>query len=151
MAVHPKIGLVGGLVLGFILFGLIFFMLGRTTAGWPNLWELIAGVAVGVGIVAAVGVALLLHLPASRRLAGILHQEAVASAEGFVSAEPRVDLVGKIGVALSELRPVGIAQIEGERVDVTTEGEFVYAGTAVTVVRAEGMRVLVRPAPKLPA
>ncbi len=151
MAVHPKIGFIGGLVVGVILFGLILFMLGRATAGTPNIWQLLTGVAVGVGIVTAVGVALLRHLPASKRLAGVLHEEAVASAAGFISAEPRADLMGKTGTTLSELRPVGIAEIGGERVDVTTEGEFVHAGIPVTVVRAEGMRVVVRPAPKLPA
>ena len=151
MAVHPKIGFVGGLVLGVILFGLILFMLGRVTAGTPNLWQLLTGVAVGAGMLAAIGVALIRHLPASKRLAGVLHEEAVASAAGFISAEPRADLVGKTGTTLSELRPVGIAEIAGERVDVTTEGEFVHAGVPVTVVRAEGMRVLVRPIPKLSA
>lgn len=151
MAVHPKIGFVGGLVMGVILFGLILFMLGRVTAGTPNLWQLLVGVAVGVGMLAAIGVGLLRHLPASKRLAGVLHEEAVASAAGFISAEPRADLLGKTGTTLSELRPVGIAEFAGERVDVTTEGEFVHAGIPVTVLRAEGMRVVVRPMPKLTA
>lgn len=52
--------------------------------------------------------------------------------------------VGKSGHALSPLRPSGTAEIEGRRVDVVTNGEFLAAGTPLTVVRAEGARVVVR-------
>ena len=43
---------------------------------------------------------------------------------------PRVDLVGQDGIAVTDLRPAGTAQIGHERVDVVTEGEYVAAGRA---------------------
>ena len=48
---------------------------------------------------------------------------------GYASA-PESDLtwLGKRGTAASPLRPAGIAEIEGERVDVVSEGEFIEAG-----------------------
>lgn len=144
MAVHPKISVLGALLLGAVAGGLLLFLLGRVTAG-VSLAELLIGVGLGLFIVGAVTIGLARHLPASKRMAGLLLQDATTSESGFVSAEPRRDLVGKTGLTLSELRPVGIAQIDGERVDVTTEGEFVHANIPVTVVRAEGMRVVVRP------
>jgi len=58
-------------------------------------------------------------------------------------ATAKADLVGKSGVALTTLRPAGIAEIEGRRVDVTTAGEFIPKGSPVTVVKAEGMHILV--------
>lgn len=58
-------------------------------------------------------------------------------------ATAKADLVGKSGVALTILRPAGIAEIEGRRVDVTTAGEFIPKGSPVTVVKAEGMHILV--------
>ena len=58
-------------------------------------------------------------------------------------ANAKADLVGKSGVALTILRPAGIAEIEGRRVDVTTAGEFIPKGSPVTVVKAEGMHILV--------
>ncbi len=58
-------------------------------------------------------------------------------------ASAKADLVGKSGVAVTTLRPAGIAEIEGRRVDVTTAGEFIAKGSPVTVVKAEGMHILV--------
>ena len=43
-----------------------------------------------------------------------------------------------------ELRPVGVAEIAGERLDVTTEGEWLPAGTPISVIKAEPMRLVVR-------
>jgi membrane-bound serine protease (ClpP class) len=63
---------------------------------------------------------------------------------GFLS-EPSSDhvLLNKIGVAHSTLRPSGIAEIDGHRIDVVSEGEFIEAGTSVKVVRVDGNRVVV--------
>ena len=53
-------------------------------------------------------------------------------------------LVHRQGQALTQLRPSGIASIDGERVDVITAGELVDAGEPVTVVKVEGNRVVVQ-------
>ena len=58
-------------------------------------------------------------------------------------ASAKAGLVGKSGVAVTTLRPAGIAEIEGRRVDVTTAGEFIPKGSPVTVLKAEGMHILV--------
>lgn len=47
-------------------------------------------------------------------------------------------------VALSDLRPSGIARIGGARVDVVTSGEHIPAGTPLEVVRDDGFRRVVR-------
>ncbi|MBI1388486.1 MAG: nodulation efficiency protein D [bacterium] len=52
-------------------------------------------------------------------------------------------LVGKEGVTESELRPVGIALIDGRRVDVMTDSEFVEPGVRVKVTRIDGNRIVV--------
>lgn len=53
-------------------------------------------------------------------------------------------LVGATGVALSPLRPSGIARFEERRVDVTAESEFIEAGSPVTIVEIQGNKVLVK-------
>ena len=53
-------------------------------------------------------------------------------------------LIGKRGVAQSYLRPSGVVEIDGERVDVVTEGEFVEAGTPIEVLALEGNHLVVR-------
>jgi hypothetical protein len=57
---------------------------------------------------------------------------------------PARSLVGMTGTALSDLRPSGIAEIDGERVDVVTSGELLRRGEAIEVVRDEGYRRVVR-------
>lgn len=55
----------------------------------------------------------------------------------------RTSLPGKTGRALTTLRPAGAAMIDGERVDVVTDGEFLPADTEIRVLAVEGMRVVV--------
>jgi membrane-bound serine protease (ClpP class) len=77
-----------------------------------------------------------------------LRRIAFAAEQGpdYVASADFRALLGKTGVATSYLRPAGVAAIDGRRIDVLTEGDFVPAGTAVTVTRVEGARVFVRPA-----
>ncbi len=51
---------------------------------------------------------------------------------------------GMAGTALTTLRPSGKARFGDHVVDVVTEGEFIPAETAVTVVSTDGMRVVVK-------
>ncbi|HEX9886158.1 MAG TPA: NfeD family protein, partial [Longimicrobiales bacterium] len=57
---------------------------------------------------------------------------------------PGRDLVGRTGRAMTDLNPDGVALFEGERVDVSTEGDWVEEGQPVLAVNAEGIHVLVR-------
>ena len=59
-------------------------------------------------------------------------------------ASAKNDLLGKTGVAITTLRPAGIAEIDGRRMDVMTVGAFIQKGEPVTVVKAEGIHILVR-------
>jgi membrane-bound serine protease (ClpP class) len=51
---------------------------------------------------------------------------------------------GAIGVALTDLRPSGVASFDGHRVDVVTEGDYLAAGERVEVLHAERYRRVVR-------
>ncbi len=63
---------------------------------------------------------------------------------GYVSTKSKTDLIGKSGKTLTTLRPAGTAIIDGERVDVVTEGDYIEHNKQVTVVFVEGVRVVVR-------
>lgn len=56
----------------------------------------------------------------------------------------RQGLIGKSGVVITPLRPSGIAEIDGKRVDVLAAGAFLEKGKNIVVVKAEGMHILVR-------
>lgn len=61
-----------------------------------------------------------------------------------VEHDSRAKMLGKRGTALTPLRPGGVADIEGARVDVETEGAFVAAGSRVRVVAMDRRRFIVR-------
>ncbi|MHB8126301.1 MAG: NfeD family protein [Desulfitobacteriaceae bacterium] len=64
---------------------------------------------------------------------------------GYSAPKPNYeDYIGRQGTALTQLRPAGTAEFQGERVDVVTEGGFIKAGTQVIVIAVEGVRIIVR-------
>ena len=65
--------------------------------------------------------------------------------EGRTSSQAEEDeLMGQGGVAVSDLRPSGIARFGEQRVDVVTEGDYVDGGSRVRVIEVRGNRVVVR-------
>lgn len=64
---------------------------------------------------------------------------------GYVAPEPSYEhFLDKEGVALSQLRPAGVADFDGERLDVVTEGGFIAQGSKIKVIEVEGTRIVVR-------
>jgi membrane-bound serine protease (ClpP class) len=61
----------------------------------------------------------------------------------YVASGDHRALVGHTGTATSYLRPAGVADVGGMRVDVLTEGDFVPAGSPIRVSRVEGARIFV--------
>lgn len=61
-----------------------------------------------------------------------------------IGADTEASLVGATGVAVSDLRPGGIVEIDGRRIDAVTSGEYVAAGEEIEVVRDDRYRRVVR-------
>jgi membrane-bound serine protease (ClpP class) len=57
-------------------------------------------------------------------------------------------LKGRIGRALSSLRPAGVVDFEGRRVDSITEGMMVEPGEYVRCIDVQAGKVIVRPVEK---
>ena len=62
----------------------------------------------------------------------------------IIDATPARSLTGATGVALSDLRPSGMADIGGRRIDVVTEGDYIRAGEPIQVSIDEDYRRVVR-------
>ncbi|MBO4298431.1 MAG: hypothetical protein J5998_06500 [Clostridia bacterium] len=54
--------------------------------------------------------------------------------------------VGKTGTARTILRPAGVAEFEGVRLNVLTDGDFIDENAKIVVERVEGNRIFVRKA-----
>ena len=70
--------------------------------------------------------------------------------DGYVSNEDVSRFAGKTGTSLTPLRPAGMAEIDGERADVVTDGEFIPSGVKIEVFKINGRRVIVRKAEDAP-
>ena len=51
--------------------------------------------------------------------------------------------IGRTGAAHTPLRPAGIADLDGVRLNVVTEGDYIEKGAPVRVVRVSGNRIVV--------
>lgn len=98
----------------------------------------------GAMLFALVGMFLLVkYLPKSTAFNKLVLSESQQAEKGFVSYPSDKDLIGKEGIAFTTLRPGGTAEINGKRIDVVAESEFITQGTKIKVVRVEGIKVVV--------
>lgn len=74
----------------------------------------------------------------------IILRDKLDKEQGYNSYDEREELIGKTGIAITPLRPSGIGDFEGERIDIVTEGNFINSGEPIKIVDVEGVRVIVR-------
>lgn len=146
--VIPGFGIAGALGIIALLAGLIMSMTG---SGATAQFVLAAAGRVVFSLVFALLASLVLlrflpRLPVAKRL--ILETDLGAGHEHGSAPESDLRWLGKQGQAASTLRPAGIAHIEGERVDVVSDGELIEAGQRIEVIRVDGNRIVVRSIPE---
>ena len=132
---HPGFGLPG--VLGLVCLGLDILISAQTLAQ-GLLMTAIA--AVIVLVIFLIGASLISRGKLPKKL--VLSDEN-GSVEGFVSGDGDGAAPGQTGRAATVLRPAGIAEIGGRRLDVVTQGEFIPEGSPLRVEAVEGSRIVV--------
>jgi membrane-bound serine protease (ClpP class) len=142
--VIPGFGIAGVLGLTSFVAGLGLSLVGAG-ATWVVVVQALGQVALSLLLALGVSLALLRllpRLPFGRRL--VLETE--LAVEGGWGSAPESDRrwVGKRGTAASPLRPACLAHLDGERVDVASDGEFIEAGESIEVIRVDGNRIVVR-------
>jgi membrane-bound serine protease (ClpP class) len=85
------------------------------------------------------------YLPKSTAFNKLVLAESEKAEKGFVSYPSEKELIGKIGVAFTTLRPGGTAEFDGKRVDVVADSEYIDQGAKIKVLRVEGIKVVVTP------
>jgi len=125
--------------------GETFFPTGRALAvPLLNLFLALIGAAIVISLLAKYlpktsiyrRFALMTSNPPGPSLAGVPREFATA-----IDLSP-----GTEGVSMSILRPSGKARFLDQIIDVVTQGEFIPPNTALTIVRRDGMRVVVKAA-----
>jgi len=149
-------------LIGFVLFGLELFLPTGGILGMLALSSMIVGItfAFKQGLlqgaiflaVSGVGVPVILRLffwawPRTS-MGRKMTVRSVAAEEtiGNMASHQALDLlVGKTGKTLSELRPSGIVEFEGRRIDAISEGVLIAEGLLVVCISAQGGHVVVEP------
>lgn len=99
-------------------------------------------------VIAVLGIFVVLYLSNSKKNAGMLDElvldERQQNRDGYTSVIDKSKFLGAVGVCMTDLRPAGTIMIDGEPVDVVSEGGFVKQGLSVKVINVDGSRVMVR-------
>lgn len=153
--VIPGFGVTGISGILFMVLSLALVTLDKkpeTTHEWLAFGKTLS--TLGLGLLGAVSGALLVasylpHIPYVNRLVLRPPGEAEELEDGesdrahdhYVATAA---LLGAIGVAVTDLRPAGMARIGDDFVDVVSEGSYIEAGTRVQVIEIEGNRIVVK-------
>lgn len=146
------------LLAGFIFVGIEMVVPGFSVPGISGIVCLIAGVFlladtvmegffITVIVLALLGIlmAVMLYLLSKGKFRSpIILEEEQKSMEGYLSSSDLKYLLGKKGVAMTDLRPTGVGQIDGINFDVISEGNYISAGEPVEIIKVEGSKLIVR-------
>lgn len=155
LLVIPGFGVAGLLGLGAFFAGLFMAMIGQGAATGDFFRATL--VLLGATTLMIIGAWLILRfMPRRRAFRGLALQTALARGSGLEESppaernqesaghlEPHASMVGARGIALTDLRPAGVARIDNHRVDVVTEGDFIEEGRGIEVIADDEYRRVV--------
>ena len=109
-----------------------------------NAYGPVAGLAVTLISLALAGIAISVSIKSAAT--GKLSKSALILNEvtAPVEHEEAEALTGKEGVTATVLNPVGIAEFDGVRLNVVSEGSYLEKGVRVRVQQVEGNKIIVR-------
>lgn len=152
-------GLILLFVVGIILIGLEIFVVpgfGFTGIGgliaiftslfffFPNP-EMALGVLASVSLISIIAAIIMFkYFGASKFWKNISLEESQTKDVGYTAHIDKKELLGKEGETISNLRPAGTAEIEGQRIDVVSEGGYIKKGKQVKIVNVAGSRIVVK-------
>ncbi len=145
------------LIAGFILAGIEMVLPGFSVPGISAIICLVSavfliadsimeGVVITVGILALLGIllALILWLLSRGKLKSpIILEEEQRRSDGYLSSSDLNYLLGKEGVAGTDLRPAGVGRIDGVNLDVISDGKYISRGAKIKIIKVEGSKLIV--------
>lgn len=74
----------------------------------------------------------------------IMLNEELRAENGFLNSNDLEYLIGKDGIASTDLRPEGKCDIDGVSFEVRSEGEYIKKGSSIKITRIQGSTLMVR-------
>lgn len=134
-ALLPSHGLLGiAAAISFLLCVIYCFFISATTG-----LLVFAALVVAGPVIAIYMIDLWPHTPVGRRLVLPKTTDVAAAPDG--AAPPAI---GSRGIAVTELRPMGVCEFSGRRVEAASASNIIAAGSAVEVISLEASRPIVK-------
>ncbi len=136
---------------GFGLPGISGIALEVTAIVLTYLWHGgLAALGMTIVILALMGITISIALRSASRgrlskSSLILHEQETHE-QGYSTATDMEVFLGKQGISTTVLRPTGMAEFDGVKLNVVADGEYIPKDTPVRVDHVEGSRVVVRKA-----
>lgn len=135
----PGFGLPGisGIILELIAIVLVYLRFGGLAA---------LGMTLIVLALVAIALSLALRSVNKGRLSksSVILSDEETPEEGYVATQDMEVFLGREGVTTTVLRPTGMAEFDGVKLNVSADGEYIARDESVRVIRVEGARVVVK-------
>lgn len=145
-------------IVGFILLGVEMVIPGFSVPGITGIICLLGGIflvsdtfveglAATVIVLALLGImfAVILGLLSKGKVkTPIILKEEQKKDKGFISSSDLNYLLGKKGIATSDLRPTGTANFDGIEFDVISEGKYILKNTRLVIYKVQGSKLVVK-------
>lgn len=146
------------LVVGFVLIGIEFTAPGISVPGisgticlvisvFLTADSIVEGVIMTIVILAILGIMLgitLWLLAKGKLIKPLILTEEQKKEHGYISSSDLEYLLGKKGIALTDLRPTGVGDFDGINFDVISEGQYISKGTNIEIYQVKGSRLIVK-------
>lgn len=145
------------LIIGFVLVGIEMAMPGFGLPGISGIISLVLGIiltadSVSAGIIMAIIVIVILGimlavamtiLGSKKMKSPMVLREDVKGEQGFLESSDLEYLVGKEGVATTDLRPAGKGNFDGIEFDILSGGSYIKKGKKIKISRVKDNKLVV--------
>jgi membrane-bound ClpP family serine protease len=145
-------------LIGFILIGIEMLAPGISVPGIAGTVCLIIGIFIAAdtieeGIIITIIILILLGimlaiilsiLTKGKLKSPIILKEEQNKDKGYISSGDLNYLLGKRGIAASDLRPTGTGDFDGIELDVISEGKYILKGTKLIIDKVQGSKLIVK-------
>ena len=143
--VIPGFGITGisGIIL--VVLSLGAALVGNIGLDFPSLsnlstaiWTMLVTLLLSVLMI----VSLARYLPGTSRFSRLILKDWSGDEKGYIATSSTDNLLGMEGEALTALRPSGTVIVNGNRVDVVSDGEFIHKGEKIRIKEVTGNKVV---------
>jgi membrane-bound ClpP family serine protease len=145
-------------LIGFILIGIEMLAPGISAPGIAGTVCLIVGIFIAAdtieeGVIITIIILVLLGimlaiilgiLSKGKLKSPIILKEEQNKDKGYISSNDLNYLLGKGGIATSDLRPTGTGDFDGVELDVISEGKYILKGTKLIIDKVQGSKLIVK-------